>query len=72
MHSLHIGVEGKKREINHLRADQTRVLVGILINLIHNNDQIIKWYHEKIVRYIDKLSSSNLIPHDIIFGYQYY
>ena len=71
-HSLHVSVDGEQKEISQLSADKTRVLVGVPINLMHNNDQIIGWYDEKIEGYIDKLSSSTLKPYDISFGYEHY
>ena len=71
-HCLHISVDGQQKEITHLNANQTRVLVGVLINLQNKNDQIISLFDEKIKGYIDKLVASNLMPYNIMFGYQHY
>ena len=59
-YKLNINIEGHQREITHLDADQTRVLVGIPINLHNKNDQIVKSFDEKITGYIDRLSASTL------------
>ena len=72
IHSLYISIEGEMKDISHLSADQIRVLVGVPINLMHNNDQIIKLHDENITGYIDKHSSSTLKPNNISFGYQHY
>ena len=72
IHKLHINIEGHQREIIYLDADQTRVLVGVLINLHHKKDQIIKSFDKKIIGCIDRLSVSTLKSSDILFGYQNY
>ena len=71
-HRLHISVDGQQREIAHLNANQTRVLVGVPINLQNKNDQIISLFDEKINDYVGKLGASNLMPYNIIFEYQHY
>ena len=68
-HCLHISVDGQQKEITHLNANQTRVLVGVPINLQNKNDQIISLFDEKINNYVGKLGASNLMPYDIMFGY---
>ena len=70
-HSLHASVDGEKKEISQLSADKRRVLVGVPINLMHKNDQLIRLHDEKIEGHIDKLSSNTLKPNDISFGYEY-
>ena len=55
-----------------MNADQTRVLVGVPINLQNKNDQIISLFDEKINDYIGKLGASNLMLYNIIFGHQHY
>ena len=55
-----------------MNADQTRVLVGVPINLQNKNDQIISLFNEKINDYVGKLGASNLMPYDIMFRYQHY
>jgi len=71
-HKLHINIEEHQREIIHLDADQTRVLVGVPINLHHKNDQIVKLLNERIIGCIDRLSASALKSSNILFGYQHY
>ena len=68
-HRLHISVDRQQREIAHLNTDQTRVLVGVPINLQNKNDQIIDLFDKKINDYVGKLGASNLMPFDIMFGY---
>ena len=46
-HKLYINIKRHQREIMHLDADQTRVLVGTLMNLHHKNDQIVKSLDER-------------------------
>ena len=72
MHNLHINIAGHQREITHLDADQTRVLVGMPINLHHKNNLIVELFDEKIRGYIDRLSASTLKSNDILFGYLHY
>ena len=72
MHNLYINIVGYWREITHLDANQTRVLVGILINLYNKNNQIVESFDKKITGYIDRLSASTLKLNDILFRYLYY
>ena len=46
-HRLYISVDGQQKEITYLNAYQTRVLVGVSINLQNKNDQIISLFDEK-------------------------
>ena len=71
-HNLHINIAGYQREIIHLDADQTRVLVGVPINLYHKNNLIVESFNEKIIGYIDRLLASTLKSNDILFGYLHY
>ena len=71
-HNLHIVENGQRKNIPHLKADQTRVLVGVSINLCHNDKQIVAIFDEKIQCYTNKLATSTLKPGDIMFGYQHY
>ena len=59
-HRLYISVDGQQKEITHLNADQTRVLVGVSINLQNKNNQIISLFNEKIKCYVDKLKNKNV------------
>ena len=68
-HKLHINIKGYQREIAHLDTDQTRVLVGIPINLHNKNNQIIESFDKKIIEYIDRLSASTLKSSNILFEY---
>ena len=72
VHKLHINIKEHQREIAHLDANQTRVLVGVPINLHNKNNQIVESFDKKITEYIDRLSTSTLKSSDILFGYQYY
>ena len=72
MHNLSINIAGYQREITYLDADQTRVLVGVPINLHCKNNQIVESFDEKITGYIDRLSASTLKLNDILFRYLYY
>ena len=72
IHNLYINIAGHQREITHLDADQTRVLVGVPINLQHKNNLIVESFDEKITWYIDRLSASTLKSNDILFGYLHY
>ena len=71
-HHLHISIDRQQREITHLNTDQTRVLVGVPINLQNKNYQIISLFDEKINDYVGKVGASNLMPYDIMFRYQHY
>jgi hypothetical protein len=71
-HNLYIKIAGHRREITHLDADWTRVLVAVLINLHYKNNLIVELFDKKIIRYIDRLSASTLKSNDILFGYLYY
>ena len=71
-HRLHIMDNRHEKDITHLSANETRVLVGVPINLQHKNDQIICMFDNKIRGYIDKLLASTLRSFDIMFGYQHY
>ena len=64
-----ISTEERQEEISHLGIDWARVLVGVPINLTHNNKQIVELYDEKIAIYINRLLASLLKPYDILFGY---
>ena len=72
IHNLHINIAEYRREIIHLDADQTRVLVGVPINLHHKNNQIVELFNKKITGYIDRLSASTLKSNDILFGHLHY
>ena len=72
MHNLYINIVEYRREIIHLDADQTRVLVGMPINLHHKNNLIIESFDEKITGYIDRLSASTLKSNNILFRYLHY
>ena len=69
---LYIVEEGQRKEIPHLAANQTRVLVGVPINLCHEKAQIMSQIKDKTHEYINKLTSSPLKSTDIMFGYQHY
>ena len=71
-HNLHINIAEHRREITHLDTDQTRVLVGVPINLHYKNNLIVELFDEKITGYIDRLSASTLKLNDILFGYLHY
>ena len=46
-HKLHIVENGLKKEVPHLQANKTRVLVGAPINLCHEEAQIVTMFMEK-------------------------
>ena len=71
-YSLHIVENGQKKDIPYLKADQTRVLVGVPINLYHDEKQTVIMIDNKLQYYADKLATSKLQPGDIMFGYQHY
>ena len=71
-HKLHIVEDGVRKEVPHLQANKTRVLVGVPINLCHEEAQIVTMFKEKSQIYIDRLAASKLRPGDIMFGYQHY
>ena len=71
-HYLLINVNSQQIEITHLNTNKIRVLVGVLINNKHKNDQIVQLFNRKIKGYIDKLLASVLKLSDILFSYQYY
>ena len=69
---LTIEVGSIKREVKHLKADQTRAILGVLINQMYSLTQIEEKYEQKIVGHVVKLESSTLGPQEIMFGYQRY
>ena len=71
-YSLHIVENGQKKDIPYLKADQTRVLVRVPINLYHDEKQTVMMIDNKLQYYADKLATSKLQPGDIMFGYQRY
>ena len=71
-YKLHVVENGLKKEVPHLQANKTRVLVGVPINLCHEEEQIVTMFTEKTKNYADKLATSKLSPGDIMFGYQHY
>ena len=71
-HELHAVVNGQKKEIPNLQANQTRVLVGVLINLCHEKVQIITMLKERNQGYTGRLTASPLRSGDIIFRCQHY
>ena len=71
-HKLHIVENGQRKEIPHLQANKTRVLVGVPINPGHEEKQLATIYMEKTQGYIDKLATCKLSPGDVMFGCQHY
>ena len=71
-HKLHVVENGYKKEIPHLQANKTQVLVGVPINLCHEETQIVLMFTEKTQTYIERLAASKLRPGDIMFGCQHY
>ena len=67
-----IKTKDKRKEVDHLKANKTRVLVGILINPYHLVIPLDDSYAKKIIDYIIKLEMSSLHLRDIIFRYQKY
>ena len=70
-HKLRIVENGQKKEMPHLQANKTRVLVGVPINPCHEEAQIVTMFTEKAKNCIDRLATSSLKPGDIMFGYQH-
>lgn len=50
-YKLHIDVENRRTEVMHLRADQMRTLVGVPMQLNHQNEQIVQAISSKMVVY---------------------
>ena len=71
-YKLHIDVENRREEVMHLRADQMRTLVGVPMQLNHQNEQIVQAISSNMVAHQNKLESCKLTPSDIMFGYQHY
>ena len=71
-YALHTNIDEQRQEVSYIDATWVRVLVRLLINLSHENDQIAKLFDEKIKTCINKLIASNLAPNDVLFRYQYY
>ena len=71
-HKLHIDLNNHRKEVMHLRADQMRTLVGVPMQLNHQNDQIITSILDKTKVHQIKLINCKLTLSDIMFGYQYY
>ena len=71
-HKLHIDLENQRKELVHLRADQMRTLVGVPMQLNHQNEQIVQAILSKTTAYQNKLASCKLNSSDIMFGYQHY
>ena len=68
-HRLHIDLDGQRKEMPHLDANQARVLVGAPFNLHHQNDQIIKLFDTKSTKHADKLSNCTLTSTYVMIGY---
>lgn len=70
-HKLHIVENGQTKEMPHLQANKTRVLVGVPINPCHEEVQIATMFIEKAKNHIDRLVTTSLRPEDIMFGCQH-
>ena len=71
-HKLCIDLNNQRKEVMHLRADQLRILVGVPMQLNHQNEQIITSILDKTKVHQTKLINCKLTPSDIMFGYQHY
>ena len=69
---LHINIDRRQQEVRHAGVNHIRILVGVLINLVHQHSQISNLFREKISGYVANLTASNLAPHDMLFGCQNY
>ena len=68
-HTLHIDLDNQRKEVAHLRVDQMRTLVGALMQLNHQNEQIIKLFLDKMEVCKNKLENSKLTVSNIMVGY---